>query len=142
MTVKALSIVWKTILIFKCRCNANNDDDASPKMPISEFLNDLLFIFPLKIFHRKWVIINKNSATDGAFSVLWRRYVMVVITVQLHLTKPELRLCAGSNPARSVSEIWDGEVLWQWSRLEIRLNTFRWSTISQKQIIIITLLLA
>ena len=28
--------------------------------------------------------------------------------------------------------------LWQWSRLKIRLNTFRWSTISQPQFIIVT----
>ena len=52
-------------------------------------------------------------------------------TAQLHSTKPELRFCAGSNPARGVSEIRDGEDLWQWSRLEIRLNTFRRSTIPQ-----------
>ena len=58
-------------------------------------------------------------------------------TVQLHSTKPELRFCAGSNPARGVSEIRDGEDLWQWSRLEIRLNPFRRSTIPQKQFIII-----
>ena len=32
-------------------------------------------------------------------------------TVQLHLTKPELRFCAGLNPARGVSEIRDGENL-------------------------------
>ena len=30
---------------------------------------------------------------------------------QLHSTKPELRFCAGSNPARAVSEIHDGEDL-------------------------------
>ena len=36
-----------------------------------------------------------------------------------------------------VSEIHDGEDLWQWSRLEIRLNTFRRSTIPQKQFIVI-----
>ena len=32
-------------------------------------------------------------------------------TAQLHLTKLEFRFCAGSNPARSVSEICDGEDL-------------------------------
>ena len=33
-------------------------------------------------------------------------------TAQLHSTKPELRFCAGSNPAHgSVSEIRDGEDL-------------------------------
>ena len=38
-------------------------------------------------------------------------------SAKLHLTKPELRFCAGSNPACCVSEICDGEDLWQWSRL-------------------------
>ena len=36
---------------------------------------------------------------------------MVITTTQLHSTKPELGLCAGSNPARGVSEICDGEDL-------------------------------
>ena len=49
-----------------------------------------------------------------------------------HSTKPELRFCTGSDPAHGVSVIRDGEDLWQWSRLEIRLNTFRRSTIPQK----------
>ena len=66
----------------------------------------------------------------------WLRGVVVVIIAQLHSTKPELRFCAGSNPARSVSEI-RGEDLWQLSRLEIRLNAFRRSSIPQKQFIII-----
>ena len=34
---------------------------------------------------------------------------MVIITAQLHSTKPELRFRAGSNPAGGVSEICDGE---------------------------------
>ena len=61
-------------------------------------------------------------------------------TAQLHSTKPELRFCAGSNPPRGVSEIHDGDDLWQWSQLEINLNAFRRSTIPQKQFIIIKLL--
>ena len=36
---------------------------------------------------------------------LWRRGVMVINTVQLHSSKPELRFCACSNPARGVSEM-------------------------------------
>ena len=52
-------------------------------------------------------------------------------------TKTELRFYAGSNPARGVSDIRDDEDFWQWSRLEIRLNAFRRSTISQKQFILI-----
>ena len=38
-----------------------------------------------------------------------RRGVVVITTAQLHSTKSELRFCAGSNPARGVSEICDGE---------------------------------
>ena len=64
-----------------------------------------------------------------------KRVVVVTTTVQLHSTKPELRFCAGSNPAYGVSEIRDGEDLWQWSRLEIRLSAFCRSTIPQKQFI-------
>ena len=37
--------------------------------------------------------------------------VVVITAAQLHSTKPELRFCAGSNPARGVSEIRDGEDL-------------------------------
>ena len=37
--------------------------------------------------------------------------VVVIATVQLHSTKPELRFCAGSDPARGVSEIRDAEDL-------------------------------
>ena len=44
-------------------------------------------------------------------------------------------------PARGVLEIWVGEDLWQWSRLEMRLNAFRLSTIPQKQFIIIIMVL-
>ena len=40
---------------------------------------------------------------------MWRRGVVVVTTARLHSTKPGLRLSAGSNPARGVSEIRDGE---------------------------------
>ena len=43
--------------------------------------------------------------------IFWRRGVAVINTAQLHSTKPELRLCTGSNPARGVSEIHDGEDL-------------------------------
>ena len=62
---------------------------------------------------------------------------MVITTAQLQSLKPELRFCAGSNPARGMSEIRNGEDIWQWSQLEIRLNVFRRSTIPQKQFIII-----
>ena len=34
---------------------------------------------------------------------------MIITTVQLHSTKPELRFCAGSNPACGVFEIRDDD---------------------------------
>ena len=72
---------------------------------------------------------------------LWLRGVVVITTAQLHSTKPKLRFCAGSKPACGVSEIRDGEDLWQWSRLEIRLDVFRRSTIPQKQFITILIII-
>ena len=57
---------------------------------------------------------------------------MVMTTVQLHTTNSELRFCLGSNPTRNMSEICDGEDLWPWSRLEIRLNVFPRSIILQR----------
>ena len=42
---------------------------------------------------------------------MWHHRVMVINTAQLHSTKPELRFCAGSNLARGMSEIHDGEGL-------------------------------
>ena len=85
----------------------------------------------VKIWVGSWLtVVNQTERC-------WRRGVVVITTAQLHSTKPELRFCAGSNPARGVSEIRDGEDLWQWSRLEIRLNAFRRSTMPQKQFIII-----
>ena len=36
---------------------------------------------------------------------------MVITTKQLHSAKPEVRFCAGSNPARGLLEICDGEDL-------------------------------
>ena len=67
--------------------------------------------------------------------------LVVITTAKLHLTKPELRFCAGSNPACGVLEIRDGEDLWQWSRLEIRVNAFHQSPTTQKQFIIIIIII-
>ena len=45
------------------------------------------------------------------FFCWWCRGVVVITTARLHSTKPELRIRAGSNSARGVSEIRDGEDL-------------------------------
>ena len=86
-----------------------------------------------------FTILSHETITYVApwYSGLWRRGVVVITTAQLHSIKPELRFCASSNPACGVAEICDGEGLWQWSWLEIRLNAFRRSTILQKQFIVI-----
>ena len=90
---------------------------------------------------RVFLFLFWSRATDPwcntRYTRLWRRGVVVITTAQIHSTKPELRFCADSNRARGVSEIRDGEGLWQWSRLEIRLKAFCRSTIPQKQFIII-----
>ena len=41
----------------------------------------------------------------------WHRGLVAVTTAQLHSSKPELKFCADSYPARGVSEIRDGEDL-------------------------------
>ena len=81
-------------------------------------------------------ISSKSKPYAGAVA-LWCRAVVVITTAQLHSTKPELMFCAGSNLAHGMSEICGDVDLGQWSWLEIRLNTFCWSTIPQKQFIII-----
>ena len=39
----------------------------------------------------------------------WCSGIVVITTAQLDSTKPEIRFCAVSNPARDVSEIRNGE---------------------------------
>ena len=51
------------------------------------------------------------------------------------------RFCTGLNTAHSVLHISDGEDLWQWFQLEIRLNTFCQSAILPKQFIIIFIII-
>ena len=65
------------------------------------------------------------------------RHGAVIVTTALHSIKSELMFSAGPIPARSVLEISDGEDLWQWSCLEIRLNAFRSFTIPLKRFRII-----
>ena len=47
------------------------------------------------------------------YVVMWWHGVVVITTAQLHPTQPELRFCAGSNPVCGMSEIRNGEDLWQ-----------------------------
>ena len=45
------------------------------------------------------------------FNAFWRRVVVFIITAQFHSKNPEFKLCAGSNPARSMCEVCVGENL-------------------------------
>ena len=51
-----------------------------------------------------------DEHTSNQFFI-WCRGVVLIATAQLHSIKPELRLCAGSNPASGVSEIRNDEDL-------------------------------
>ena len=116
------------------------------------FSKKLYFIFdhPMVWRNNRITINPKDSLAGSTFCIYirlqiqvyilhenyWKHGgVVVITTAQLHSIKSELRFCACSNPARGMSEIRNDEDLWQWFRLEIRLNAFRQSTIPQKQFI-------
>ena len=82
-------------------------------------------------------LLKKRGFCKNLTSLIRTHCVVVTTTAQLHSTKPKLRFYACSNPAHGVAEIRDGENLWQWPQLEIRLSAFRRSTIPQKQFLII-----
>ena len=56
-------------------------------------------------------VFSRIGTEFGDIRISWRRGAVVVTTAQLYSTKSELRFCAGSKPARGVSEICDGEDL-------------------------------
>ena len=60
---------------------------------------------------------------------------MVITAIYFHLIKLKHMSRAGSNPARGVSEVCNGENFQQWSQSEISLNISRRSTILKKQFI-------
>ena len=103
---------------------------------VFDFLREGRFSYIL--FNREVDI--KELGFHMQISIWWNVYlckrfrsVVVITTAQFHSTKPEIGFCTCLNPVRSVLGFCDGENLWQWSRQEIRLNTFRWSTIPQKK---------
>ena len=81
-------------------------------------------------------VVTIDTSGSEEYPYQCRCGILVITTAQLQSTKPELRFCTDSNPAHSMSEIGDSEDLWQWARLEIRVNVFRQSTVPQKQFII------
>ena len=84
--------------------NKTTKDKNGENVPHLE-ITEVVFIVILSI-----MIINKiRESCTRLFQI--NRGVVVINTAQLHSTKPELKLCAGSNPARGMSEILDGEDL-------------------------------
>ena len=73
-----------------------------------------------------------EEAALNAFNTVVRWVSLLWNFIQLSLNSGSVQV----QTLLSVSEIRDGEDLWQWSQLEIRLNAFRRSTIPQKQFII------
>ena len=57
------------------------------------------------------ILFNNSLQNRECLKKIYRHGVVVITIAQLHSTKPELRFCAGSNPAHGVSEIRDGEDL-------------------------------
>ena len=62
------------------------------------------------VFHLSVLFYINYTPTPTYTYTLWRHGVVVITAAQLYSTKPELRFCASSNPAR-MSEIRDGEDL-------------------------------
>ena len=54
--------------------------------------------------------------------------VFRITTTQLHSTNPELKFCASSIPIHGMLDICDSKSLYEWSRLEKRLDAFSSST--------------
>ena len=57
--------------------------------------------------HMEFKILNTSINQQ----LKWYRGVVIIITAQLHSTKPELRFCTDSNPVCGMLEIRDGENL-------------------------------
>ena len=83
-------------------------------------------------FYKNWMWISENQEQLKQLNCA-TPYLYIGIKPHNFI---QLRFCTGSNLAHSMSKICNGEDLWQWSQLEIRLNVFHWSTISKKKFII------
>ena len=99
--------VFKRIFLFLFACSVFGALGAYNLIYItSKFL-----ITPILFNYHNLFQLSQSFSIITIFFNHWRRGVVVITAAQLHSTKPELRFCAGSNPARGVSEIRDGEDL-------------------------------
>ena len=98
-----------------------------------------IICLPLNILEKlHWQHLSEKLQETESHHLLIRYNTLAVVitTAQLHSAKPEFRFCADLNLAGGVLEFRNGEDLWQYTRLEITLNAFRWLMIPQKQFII------
>ena len=115
------------------RCRINQKQSKQAQTIPGNIAEILLTKYPYEFFFSYALLQKILTLTKFLIPDNWHCGVVDIATAQFHSTKPELRFCVGCNPACSMSEIRDCEDLWQWSRLEIRLNAFCRSTIPQKQ---------
>ena len=127
----------KTLTLFHmniCSLTKNFDD-------FNILLNEINVNFDILAIKSSINLHVDNYSILSWWNTIIITYHMVITIAQLHSTKPQLKCSTGSNPVNSVSEICDGEDLWEWSRLEIRLNASRRSTLPQKQFIVIIIII-
>ena len=81
------------------------------------------------------------NLTVDEFSIFSIHGVVVIASTQLYSTNPKFRFCAGSNPDCGVSEIRDGENLWQWFAALNKANCLSSVNHTTKQFIIIIIII-
>lgn len=92
---------------------------------LSKSKNNIEYTKIIKYMSSKYNTKNKQTLSKAfcwRHSIQWCCGLAVITTMQLNSTKTELRFCVASNPTCEVWEVFDGENLWQWSYLEIRLT--------------------
>ena len=83
----------------------------------------------LPLLHQQFSFLIVFNSTFNRYFQILLTYVYIYIYIYIYIIWQSS--APGVYPSRGVSEIRDGEDLWQCSRLEIRLNAFRLSTIPQ-----------
>ena len=90
--------------------------DIQNKSDFKNAYHDNLYVStgkcPKPAHHAKKNVAYHDAVVLWHHRRLWYCAAVVITTAQLHSTKLELRFWAGSNPARTVSEICSGEDLW------------------------------
>ena len=104
-------LLYHVNLFEKCICWSVFEPKGSQNRPKMRFFK---FFFFYQSFLSKTLTIHRTRVERMRPSLFFSTFftVVAITTAQLHSTKPELKFCVGSNPARGVSEIRDGEDLY------------------------------